>query len=200
MHAICVTLPETPERMERSRAHFAQAGLTDVEFFTGINARVAGLATSHAYEIDNPGSGWRIGEKGTGCWLSFYMMWASVARMPDDAYLILEDDAQLCDGFMDKWAQAMRDVPSDYDFLFLGHCCMKDKPKRHVAGDIYESKGMMCGHAYVLRRSTVTFLLQKIRKCWAPLDIQLAHEVFPLVKVYAVMPRIVSQFNTDLAP
>ena len=42
MHAICVTLPETPERMERSRAHFAQAGLTDVEFFTGINAREAG--------------------------------------------------------------------------------------------------------------------------------------------------------------
>lgn len=198
MRAICLTLPEYPERAERARAHFAQHGLTDVEFFYGINAPVAGLATWHPYEVDHPGSGFRMGAKPTGCWLSHYMLWGAMTRMTDDAYLVLEDDAQLHDGFMDSWARAMRDVPSDYSFLHLGHCCMLGRDANYVAGDVYESKGMQCTHAYVLRRSLTPYLLKTLRKCWAPIDLQLQFEIFPYVKTFAVIPRIVSQFDTVL--
>jgi GR25 family glycosyltransferase involved in LPS biosynthesis len=200
MRAICLCLPEYPEKIEKAKAHFAARGLTDVEFFWGINAPIAGLATIHPYEVDHPASGYRMGAKYTGHWLSSYMLWSCMAGMTDDAYLVLEDDAQLCEGFMEKWAQAMRDVPRDYDFLYLGNCCMQGKPARHIAGDVYESKGMLCTHAYVLRRATVPFLLKTIRKCWAPTDIQLQFEVFPHVKTYAVLPRIVAQFDTVIPP
>ena len=196
VRAICICLPEYPEKIEKAEVHFTEHGLADVEFFWGINAPVAGLATWHPYEIDHPGSGFRMGAKPTGCWLSHYMLWNAMTRMTDDAYLVLEDDAQLHEGFIEAFAQAMRDVPSDWQILHLGHCCMLGRPARHVAGAVYEAKDQMCTHAYVLRRTAVPFLLKTLRKCWAPIDIQLAREVFPYLRTYAVIPRIVSQFNT----
>jgi GR25 family glycosyltransferase involved in LPS biosynthesis len=141
-----------------------------------------------------------MGAKPTGCWLSHYALWNAMTRMPDDAYLVLEDDAQLCEGFMEKWAQAMRDVPNDYQFLHLGHCCVEGRPTRHVAGDVYECKEMLCTHGYILRRNTVPLLLKSLRKCWAPIDLQLRDEIFPRVKTYAVVPRIIAQFDTNISP
>jgi GR25 family glycosyltransferase involved in LPS biosynthesis len=198
VRAICICLPEYPEKIEKARAHFAAHGLTDVEFFFGINAQVAGLATWHPYEVDHPGSGFRMGAKPTGCWLSHYMLWSAMTVMTEDAYLVLEDDARLHDGFMRDYEQAMHDVPSDYSFLHLGHCCIEGRPMRHVAGNVYECKEQVCTHAYVLRRDTVPFLLKTLRKCWAPIDIQLQREIFPYVKTYAAVPRIVSQFDTNI--
>ena len=196
VRAICLSLPEYPERIEKARAHFAARGLTDVEFFYGINAPVAGLATWHTYEVDHPGSGFRMGSKATGCWLSHYMLWNAMTWMTDDAYLVLEDDAQLCDGFVEKLDRALRDVPDDYAFLHPGHCCIQGLPVRHVAGDVYECKDMQCTHGYVVRRSVTPYLVRTLRKCWAPIDIQLKFEVFPHVRTYAVVPRIVTQFDT----
>jgi len=199
VRAICICLPEHPARMERAKAHFASHGL-DVEFFWGLNAPVAGLATWHPYEVDHPNMGFRMGPKSTGNWLSQYMLWNTITRMTDDAYLVLEDDAQLHDGFMHDFAQALRDVPPDYDFLHLGHGCLQGRPMTHIAGSVYEAKDMMCTHAYVMRRSIAPFCLKTLRKCWAPIDIQLVREVYPHVKTYAVVPRIVSQFDTEIAP
>jgi GR25 family glycosyltransferase involved in LPS biosynthesis len=198
MRAVCICLPEYPEKIEKARAHFAERGLTDVEFVYGINAPIAGLATSHTYEVDHPGSGFRMGSKPTGCWLSHYMAWNVMTRLPDDAFLVLEDDAELHPNFMADFEQALRDVPTDYSFLHVGHCCCT--PGLHIAGSVYESKNMLCTHAYVVRRGVLPLLLANIRKCWAPIDIQLLREIFPLVKTYAVVPRIVSQFNTVLSP
>ena len=199
MRAFCITLPETPERTERCRAHFAQAGLTDVEFFTGINAAVAGLSTSHAYELDAPGSGYRIGAKRTGTWLSHYMLWLCLTRLPDEHFLVFEDNALLCEGFPEKLASAMRDVPQNFDLLFPGSCCAQNNPKTHIAGDVYESKAMMCTHGYVVRRGALGILLA-MRKMWAPLDIQMKLECYPQLRTYAVLPRIVEQFAHGLEP
>ena len=198
MRAICICLPEYPERAEKARAHFAERGLTDVEFFWGLNAPVAGLVTTHVYEVDHPHSGFRMGQRAVGCWLSHVMLYACMTRMADDAYLVLEDDAQLDEDFVPKLEQALRDVPSDYQFLHVGHCCIGDKPMQHIAGNVYECKAMQCTHAYVVKRNLAPFLLKTLRKCWAPIDIQLQLEVFPHVRTFAVIPRIASQFDTVL--
>ena len=98
MKTFCLCLPEYPEQIEASRKHFAEAGLTDVEFFWGFNAPHAGIATTHCYEVDNPGSGFKMGSKPTGIWLSHYMLWSMLTRQPDDLFLILESDAKFLPG------------------------------------------------------------------------------------------------------
>lgn len=200
MKSICLCLPECPEQIEKAKAHFAAVGLADVEFFWGIHAERAGLATIHPYEVDNPGSGFRMGFKPTGIWLSHYMLWSMLTRLPDDRFLVLETDAMFHDDWRERFGKAMADVPNDFDFLHIGHCCLKGHPQTLVAGEVYQTIHQQCTHAYVLSRKCIPFLLRTLRKVWSPLDIQLQLECFPHLRTFAVVPRIVSQFDTELSP
>jgi len=195
MRTFCICLPENTERIEKARQHFASHDL-DVEFFWGIDAKIAGLATRHVYEVDHPGSGFRIGEKPTGIWLSHYMLWNCLTRLPEDRFLILEDDAKLCDGFVDKLHQCMLDIPSNFDFLYVGNCCVKGHPHTRMSPRVIETKHMQCTHAYVVSRKCLPLLLRTLRKVWAPIDIQLQFECFPHLHTYAAFPRLADQFDT----
>jgi GR25 family glycosyltransferase involved in LPS biosynthesis len=200
MKAICICLPEYPEAIERAKEHFTASGLDDVEFFWGINAPVAGLATSHCYERDHPGSGFRMGAKPTGIWLSHWILWNCLMRYPDERFMVLETDAKFRDGWKDRLDRALKDGPGYFDFLHIGHCCMEGHDRQHYGGDVWESKCAQCTHAYIVSRNCLPFLLKTLRKIWAPIDIQLQLECFPQLKTYAVMPRLVDQFDTELSP
>lgn len=200
MKAFCICLPECPADIEKATAHFQSAGLKDVEFFWGINAPVAGLATWHKYERDHPGSGFKMGTKPTGIWLSHYMLWSHLVRLDDDKFMVLETDAHFPEGWEARMTVALQHAPSNFDFLHIGHCCMEGHPRTHVGGEVYESKHAQCTHAYIVRRGCLPFVLKTLRKVWSPIDIQLQLECFPHLLTYAVMPRIVGQFNTILPP
>lgn len=200
MKAICLCLPEYPEQIETSRKHFEESGLENVEFFWGLHAEIAGLATLHCYEVDNPGSGFKMGYKGTGIWLGHYMLWASAMRESCEHIMVLETDAKFLPGWKEKLDVAMKTAPVNFDFLHIGHCCMEGHPRTWVEGEVWESKHMQCTHAYIVRRAVIPFLLKTLRKVWAPIDIQLQFEVFPHLKCFAVMPRLVEQFGTVIPP
>ncbi len=211
MRTFCICLPEQPEAIERARAHFAERGLPGVDFFYGINAPVAGLSTSHTYEVDHPGSGFIMGPAPVGCWLSHYMLWSCLLRANadpadaaklsrDDHFLVLEVDAKLCDDFPARLQQAIADAPADFDFLYVGSCCAAGRAQTLVRGAVYECKQMLCTHGYVVSRRCLPLVLGTLRRVWAPIDIQLTLEVFPHLKTYAVLPRIVEQFDTYLPP
>lgn len=200
VRAFCICLPEDEAGSNKARAHFAEMGVENVEFFWGINATVAGLATSHTFELDHPNSGFRMGCKPTGIWLSHYMLWSHLMRLNDDRFMVLETDAQFRPDWKVRLGQALNDVPSNFDFLHPGHCCMEGHPRTHVAGEVYESKHAQCTHAYIVRRGCLPFVLRTLRKCHGPIDIQLQLECFPKLLTYAIMPRIVDQFNTVLPP
>lgn len=196
----CLCLPEYPDRIQAAQKHFDEVGLKEVEFFSSINAQLAGLATSHKYEVDHPGTGFRVGYKITGIWLAHVVLWMHLARLSDDKFLILEDDAQFPPDWEERVNKALSEVPGDFDFLHIGHCCIEGHPRTHVAGEVYDSKHMQCTHAYILSRKAIPFLLRTIRKCWAPIDAQLVFEAFPHLRTFAVVPRIVAQFNTVIPP
>lgn len=198
--AVCLCLPEYPEQIEASRQHFEESGLENVEFFWGIHAEVAGLATWHTYDVDHPGTGFKMGTKATGIWLGHVMLWSSVVRESCEHILVLETDARFLPGWKEKLDAAMKIIPSNFDFLHIGHCCMEGHPRTHVGGDVWESRHAQCTHAYIVRRAVIPFLLKTIRKCFAPIDCQLVLECFPHLNTYAVMPRIVDQFNTVISP
>lgn len=200
MRTYCINLPEDPKGAEAARLHFEEVGLKNVTFFWGINAPVAGLSTEHVYEVDHPGSGYRMGHKPTGCWLSHYMLWSHLMHLPDDRFMVLEADAKFDPDWEPKLEAALRDCPSNADFLHPGHCCLEGHPKTHVAGDVWETKHLQCTHCYIIRRGCIPFLLKTMRKVYAPIDIQMQIECFPSLLTYAIVPRIVSQFNTILPP
>ena len=89
----CITLPETPGRHTAAEAHFKEHGV-DARFIYGVNAKKFGLLTCRNYEVDHPGSGYITSQKHVGLCLSHYMVWSICRELPDDKFLILEDDAQ----------------------------------------------------------------------------------------------------------
>lgn len=201
MKTLVLTLRETPDRERACRQHLLDRGI-DAEFVYGFNAKTCGLKTENNYEVDNPGKGHNIGYHGVGIWTSFIMMYQIAAQLSDDHIFLLEHDVNFDENWRERFDQAMKDVPPDFDFLFIGHCCFKDdKFAKHVKGEIYQTNRIFCNHACVVARKCLPFVIELLqRKCWSPIDIQLVNEVFPHLKVYALVPRAADQFDTKLRP
>ena len=200
MKTLCLTLRETPEREAACRKHFAELGV-EATFIYGIHAGHAGLLTKNPYEVDAPGSGYNIGPHGVGIWVSFIMMFQVALQMEGEHFFFLEHDAEFDPDWKARFDQGMKDVPPDFDFFFIGSCCLKDRPKTHIKGDVYKVAHPNCNHACVIAKKALPFVIQTLsKKCWAPLDLQLIFEVFPKLKVYALLPRAVKQFDTFLHP
>jgi len=195
--AFVVTVQEVPQKTDQVQAHFEQMGLA-AENFNGISANESGLITEHTYEVDNPGSGYRIGRKPTATWMSFYMLWSALNLLDYEYFFTLEWDSKLHQDWKVRADKAMRDAPKDFDMLFLGSCCTKNAPKTHVKGDIYQVKWPMCGHGTIIAKKALPVLLSKMRKVYSPLDIALKDHAFPHLNVLTVLPRLIDQFDTFL--
>ncbi len=193
---------EAPGRKAAAMAHFksAKPPLHDVQFFNGIHAERAGLATCHTYELDNPGTNFRMGFKPTGIWLGHIMLWSALMLVHEDHFMILEDDAKFQDGWHTHFVQALQDVPPDFDMLYIGSCCTEHAPKTQIKNRVWEVKYPQCTHAYVVAKKALPTLLRTNRKAYAPMDIAIMLHSAPSLKVYTVLPRIVDQWNTNIDP
>lgn len=198
MRKVCLTLLETPERTEKAKSHFSEVGLSDVEFFIGINAEVAGLSALHPYNLDRtPEQGdYFMGFKPTGIFLSHYALWMAMQLLNDEHILILEIDAKFPADWKERYEKALQDTPSDFDILFIGSCCCDGRQTTHVKGDIYDVRYPMCNHAYIVAKKAIPHLLATNRDCYAPIDISTFLHSFNKLKVYTVLPRIAEQFDT----
>jgi hypothetical protein len=198
---IVLVVPELPNRTDFILRELAAKGI-EPDVFHGFNSTQSGLRTEHTYEIDNPGSGWRIGAKEVSTWISFYSMWSAINMQPDEYFLTLEWDADFHPDWFQRTEKALRDVPKDFDMLQLGSCCCMDKPRTLVAGDVWSVRWPACGHATILAKKCIPTLLRSQRKVWAPLDLSLIFGTFEQegIKIFTLLPRTVDQFNTNLAP
>jgi hypothetical protein len=194
-----VTLQELPEKEQTIQAHFKSVGI-QAEAFNGIHGEVSGLRTVYPYERDAPGSGWNIGVKPVATWVSFYMLWSAMNLLPEPYFWQLEWDCCFPDDWRGRVEKALQDVPQDFDLLFIGSCCAEDKPRTRIAGDVWDVKYPVCGHSTIIAKKALPVMLKTQRKIYAPLDISLALHTLPMLKTFVILPRICSQFNTELKP
>jgi len=200
MKTLCLTLPESPHRQQRVRQHLLENGISDVHFVLGLDAVKAGIEATHPYEVDNPGSHWLMGPKITGIFLGHYLVWTVCCALPDDTFLIVEDDVVLCHDWPKYFEEALAHVPPDWDVLFLGSCCHKGHPEKHISGPIYESGHWQCLHAYMVTKRAAQKMIETQRDWYGPVDALLVFHTFPHLKVYGVLPRIAEQLDTEIPP
>jgi GR25 family glycosyltransferase involved in LPS biosynthesis len=204
MQIICITSDDkyakSGPRRERTVRHFAERGV-QAKFFHGVHAGHLGLRTVLPYELDRPGSGFNMGAGPTGCWISHRVAWAAALLLDHDLFFFLEDDAMFPEDWRARVDQAITDA-GDFDFLNAGPCCAANKPSRRIAGSVHEVKWPFCCHAYIVRRRALIKLIetQDEARCYAPIDISLTLHTLPHLKAYAVVPRIVDQWDTELHP
>ena len=197
---IVVVVPELPERTKFILRELELHGI-EPDIYNGFSSEHSGLVTEHTYDVDNPGSGWKIGKKEVATWITFYSLWMALQMQPDEYFLVMEWDVQFEKAWYQRAEKALRNTPKDFDMLQLGSCCCMDKPRTLVAGDVWKVHWPACGHATILAKKCIPDLLRTQRKVYAPLDLSLIFHTFEQcnMQIYTVLPRIADQFNTNLA-
>lgn len=207
MRAVGVTLTDRKygkmrTHEEHSRTHFAERGL-DVQWYYGIHAariKINAVVASAVMLPTDPDQTRSIGMMATGCWLSHRALWAALLLLPDDSFLIIEDDARFEPNWRERFNAALHDVPDDWDMLFIGSCCTAQQPRRLVKGEIYEGARPQCTHAYCVRRKALLPLCEladDVGVC-VPVDAMLVFHATSRLRIYTVLPRIADQYATIL--
>lgn len=180
--------------------HFKDRGL-DVTFYPGIHAERLGLRTIHPYEVDAPGSGFNMGAGPVGCWLSHRTLWAALLLLPHETFFVLEDDAIFPPDWKPRLERNLAALPPDWDVLYVGSCCAADKPKEHVAEEVYDLRYPVCLHGYLVRKKALPILIETTdaARCYAPIDISMAFHSLPHLRTFTMLPRLLEQFETELS-
>jgi hypothetical protein len=201
---ILIYLPDTEHwrnRWEKGKKHFAEIGIEGIHHMAGVHGQQWGLATTHIYLVDNrPEEKFNIGPGRVAGNLSQYMTWLVMEAMPFTHFLSLEDDARFVPDWKPRLEQALKDVPPDFDFLFVGSCCAGGGV--HYKGEVYEHKTSypMCGHALIIAKKCVPYLIASNRDSRNPADITLLVNSFPHLRVFSILPRLADQEDTALKP
>lgn len=192
----CISCRNQKHRLTRTLEHLKTRGITGVIPFWAYDYKETGLYGIHNYEVDAPGSGFNIGEKLMHLNLSHQAVWQILAYGNKDAALILEDDAKFDEDWKERYDSAMSVCPSDWDIIYLGSCCAMHQAMTCLNKNLFQVSGVMCCHAYMVRKKAAPIMLQSQQKFWAPVDIALCFESHPKLKVYTILPRLADQFDT----
>lgn len=194
-----LTVKRTMDTYEKERQHLAERGIA-CEPFIGLDNLVFRLNPIDTFDIDRAGD--HIGQKQVCAHMSHYLIWKVMSYLPDDAFWVLEYDAEFVPQWRFLFNQAMNHAPDDWDMIYMGSCCCGVDPAKwpHLGGGLFEVKWPLCGHAIMYRKKALPVLLEAHQKVWAPLDIAMKHDSLPKLKVYTILPRIVSQRNTFIPP
>jgi len=197
-------LPDTPywvNRWQDGKKHFIESGITNLIEVAGVYGEGFGIDGTHEYNLDNPTGHHKIGVGYTAGFLSMYVMYNVANVLPNSHFLFLEDDTRFNQGWLEKLTEELKNVPKDFDFLFVGSCCAGGKPKEHIAGDIYKFNAPyypMGGNCYIVAKKALPHFIATQRDAYAPADINLCLHTFPSLDVYAILPRICEQNNNNL--
>ncbi len=146
------------------------------------------------------------GDGRTGGYLSHYMLYNIMSAMNYEYYMLMECDCRFVEGWEKKLEQALKDVPEDFDFLFVGSSDAKNKEPEHIKGDVYKfpkRKGKegwypMCGHCYIVAKRALPIIIATQRDTADSVDVSLIYESFPYLNVYGILPRLADQHNMYL--
>ena len=200
----CLTLKDTPKRQEYAESHFKNHDL-EVDFFEGIHGKKFGLFTKIPYTDDVPnwspddGTPHFISQGHIGCILSHYTLWKAMQYMPFGEYIIFEDDVVLCDNFKEKLIHYKSQLPEDWQYAFIGHCCLCPEEGRfHVSENIIQTiEPPMCTHAYMIKKSALPILIETNSLAWSHIDIQIKKRSLPKLKYYVMIPPLADQISIN---
>lgn len=203
---ILLYIPDTEEwkaRWEAAKVHLEQAGFYGIIHVPAIYGEGFGIEGTHLYEHDNPGGGHKIGIGNTAGFLSMYMIYNIMNNLPNKYFLFLEDDSRFEDGWIKKAERALAQIPESFDWLFLGSCCSEGKGGYKVGENLYHfptregsyANYPLCGNAYIVAKKALNHIINTQRDAYVNADINLAVNSFPALNIYAILPRIVEQYN-----
>lgn len=190
-----LTVDRPIKRFDETVKHLDEQGIA-WERFDGFDNQRCRLNAKETFDLDRAGE--RLEAKHVAATLTHWAAWKVASYLPYDSFWFLEFDVRMVEGWREQYEKAMNVMPDDWQIIFLGSCCCKDRDTTHIAENVYEVKYPLCGHALQIRQSAFPTLLHEHQRINMPLDIALFHNSLPKLRTYCILPRIIEQHATYL--
>lgn len=184
-----ITCRQIPWRRAPLLQRLAAAGI-DAEIFEGIHGPTLGLAPQFP-AFDSPT--YKISTGYVGLFLSNLCLWHRMMERPEEAFLVLEDDALPCPHFWREFDRSFAALPTDWEMAWVGSCCTEGKNNIRWNDRVSEVRYPLCTHAMLYRRSAIPKVLDRMTVCNSHIDIQLQQLVASHLRTYTFTPPLFSQ-------
>jgi GR25 family glycosyltransferase involved in LPS biosynthesis len=204
-----LTVRRPIKRFDDTVKHLDEIGIK-WERFDGMDNKITRLQAVDTFDVDRAGE--RLEVKHVAATLTHYLLWKVMQYQPDESFVALEFDVRFVEGWKQRYELAMRYLPSDWDLVYLGSCCCQGRETSSIdfpigsggtatsPSGLYDVRYPLCGHAIMYRKKCLETLLEVHQKINMPLDIAMYHLSLPKLRVYTILPTIVTQHNTFLPP
>lgn len=145
-------------------------GFTDVEWvemYDKDNWNVEEIKNEYTKVFDLNVSGRHLKNSEISLVLKHCYIIKKIADGVDKYGLVLEDDVDLCDNFLEKLKEYISEMPSGWDIGWPGDCCNLSLfhfyREQYIEGKkIYEKSSSRCTHCYVLSKSGANKILKDL--------------------------------------
>lgn len=176
-HIYCINLDKRTDKWAACQEEFARIGLTDVERFSAIDGRRVDVESNLL-----PGE--------VGIILSNLAVLRHAQSNKYEKILILEDDVQFSDTFVRDWNAWHKEIPDDWEMLYLGGNLVGWQPSP-VSHHVHHGKNLFAIHALGLRSSTFSSMISAI-DLNTPVDVTYGHQSHNF-NSYLMVPRMAWQ-------
>jgi GR25 family glycosyltransferase involved in LPS biosynthesis len=132
-----------------------------------------------------------------GCWLSHKRLLQHLATLNVSnsyGHLITEDDCEIPGDFMQKWAIVKQEIPSNWDFIYIG---VDGKYGDKISPNVMRWRndkpaGNWGTHAYLVRHGVIPHILKQLKFYNSPIDVQY-YRMLGDLHIYIIDPPLVKQ-------
>jgi len=124
-------------------------------------------------------------------------IWEKMINDNIDNVLVLEDDALFSENFVEEFNSYTKELPNDYDLLWVGSCCGLHAPNITIDKHIYQIEGSRCTHAYLISLKCAKYMVEYLKENNSPCDFMFNEAIKKFsLKNYWLEPDLISQNNS----
>lgn len=192
---ICNTLARTEDRTAALLEHLKEVGVEHVYVLNGIDGEAFGLSTDCWAGRSANGKPQYLSSSRIGNLLSHRQMWTLAIALGAERAIFLEDDALLPNQFPIELQGALKQVPTDWQFIYLGGDILPTDITE-VADGVVLAKSVTRSHAYMAKRGAIKKLLECVNSAKYPIDWAISR-VTPFLKTYCLRPQLIRQRTAE---
>ena len=188
--SFCITLSETPDRLEYSKKQFVSVNIQPT-YYNGFFGKKLELSCN-LENSEERGSSVKLNDGQIGCFLSHVSLWRMLETLDVDEFIIFEDDVCFCENFRQRFLDTYNELPKNWEYVFLGHEGLNNCKKLiKISSNVYQAFPY-CTYAYMIKKRILHSMIEASYPIYLPIDMQLQKHLADKINSYVLVPPLIT--------